>query len=199
MKLWNGRLVGAMGALLAVAGMVAFSLSSSQVALGGDTGLPTDVDATEGGTLTVDASTTTAEPGESVVLTITVTDANGDPVAGADCSLGVTAQPGITADVSPDETVTDANGQITATLDAGETAGTVTVEVNCGSLSSVLDVTVGGTLPPGSSPEALPQAGAGYSGTGAAVSTLLMVLLAALGVTLLGAGAVATRTMRSRN
>ncbi|MEX1255507.1 MAG: invasin domain 3-containing protein [Dehalococcoidia bacterium] len=197
MKLWNGRLVGAMGALLAVAGLVAFSLSSSQVALGGDTGLPTDVDATEGGTLTVDPSTTTAAAGESVVLTITVNDANGDPVEGADCVLGVTSQPGITADVSPDEAVTDANGQIAATLDAGETEGTVTVEVNCGSLSTVLDVAVGGAaLPPGS----LPQAGIGYPETGSsAVSALLVVLLAALGVTLLGTGAVATRTWRARD
>jgi hypothetical protein len=195
MKLWNGRLVGAMGALLAVAGLVAFSLSSSQVALGGDTGLPTDVDATEGGTLTVDASTTTAAAGESVVLTIAVNDANGDPVAGADCVLGVTSQPGITADVSPDQAVTDANGQITATLDAGENEGTVTVQVTCGSLSTVLDVTVGGAaLPPGS----LPQAGAGYAETSSSVSTLLVALLAALGVTLLGTGAVATRTWRTR-
>jgi hypothetical protein len=194
MKLWNGRLVASAGALLAVAGLVAFGLSSSKGAFG----LPTDV---QEAAVEITADKTEAAPGETVALTVVVTDANGNPVANTACVFGVVSQPGITADVSPNEATTDGNGQVTATLEVGESAGTVTVQVTCGSASAVLSVNVSGTaLPPGSAPEALPQSGIGYSETGSsALSPLLVALLAALGVTLLGTGAVATRTWRARD
>jgi hypothetical protein len=195
MKLWNERFVAGAGTLLAVAGLVVFGVSSSKGAFG----LPTDVQEAK---VEISVDKTEAAPGETVVLSVVVTDANGDPVANTDCVFGLTSQPGISADVSPDEAATDANGLVTATLDVGENPGTVTVEVTCGAASAVLSVNVGGAaLPPGSAPEGLPASGVGYAETGSsnAMSTLLLVLLGALGVTLLGTGVVATRTWRARD
>ncbi len=187
MRFWNGRLAVAGGVLLAVAGILAFGLWSSEGAFG----LPTDVQAA---TVEIAVDKTDAAPGESLVLTITVTDAAGNPVAGASCGLGVVSQPGISADVSPDETTTDANGQLTATLDVGEDAGTVTVQVGCGTASAVLSINVGGAAaPPGSAPGALPQSGVGYQDSGSPWSVLLLALLGTLGLALLGTGGIVAR------
>ena len=116
-------------------------------------------------------STTTADTGEAVTLTVIVLDVDGNEVANAACTISVTDQPGSDASVAQDSAETDANGEITGTLDVGSSVGSVVVTAVCPTgpgasdvLSASGTVVVAGTggpaLPPGSLPPAsLPSTG----------------------------------------
>ena len=87
--------------------------------------------------ITTDDPDDTIEPGGSTVLTATFAD------AGLDCTWSIVSQPeGSNATLSDEGDTTDANGEVTATLNVGDKTGTVQVEATCGGESVVLDVTV---------------------------------------------------------
>ena len=69
---------------------------------------------------------TTAVVGDSVGITVTVRDTNGDPVPGVTVTLAVTSQPGDDATVDGSGASTDAGGQVHGTLHVGSTPGSVT-------------------------------------------------------------------------
>ena len=84
--------------------------------------------------VTADPSTITADGGSTSTITAVVTDANGNPVAGAEVSFGTTL--GTVDEIG----TTDANGVATATLTASTTAGTATVSATSGGASGSTDV-----------------------------------------------------------
>ncbi len=181
----KGRLGAALAVLLAVAGLVGFSIGAPAIVTGADTDVPHD---------TIDLTTddTTVDVGGSVDLTAVLTDSNGDPVAGADCTLSISSQPGSDASLDSTSATTDANGALTVTLDVGSSEGTVKVIAECdGGLTATVSVVAGAAEPPAS----LPETGTGFIGTSgdSGISTLLIALMAMFGAMLIGAGFVATR------
>ena len=194
MKTMNGRLVVIAGVALALAGLLAFSLATPSTALGGEegTGLQTDVDLP---TTTISADDANVSVGGQTNVTVNIVDGAGNPVAGTECTFSITSQPGTDASVDAGPVTTDANGDATTTVQVGSTEGQIDVEATCGgetvTVSVVAGAGAGGAAAP---PASLPAAGAeGVSSTGGSASTLLVMLLAALGVTLTGAGLIAVR------
>lgn len=87
-------------------------------------------------------------PGNSAVITVTVTDAFGNPVAGADVSLSVEGGsglplPGLQPTVSPPAGVTDEGGTLVVTYTAGPVPGDDTVTATAGSASGSVTISVG--------------------------------------------------------
>ncbi len=194
MNVVSGRLVVLAGAALALVGLLAFGLVAPSTALGGedsglqtDTGLPTDVNPS---TTTISADDASVALGGETNVTVNITDDAGNPVVGVDCTFSIVSQPGTDASVVAGPVATDANGNATTTVTVGTTEGQIDIEATCGSETVTVSVTAGAATPPAS----LPAAGAeGVNSTGGSVSTLLVMLLAALGVTLTGAGLIAVR------
>jgi hypothetical protein len=122
-------------------------------ALGGATGTATlEVTAGEPASVVVTANPTRVRPsplpGNTAAITVTVTDAFGNPVAGAHVSLSVAGGsglplPGLQPVVTPSSATTDENGVVTATYTAGPLPGTDTVTATVGSASGSATVTVG--------------------------------------------------------
>ncbi|MEX1253946.1 MAG: choice-of-anchor Q domain-containing protein [Dehalococcoidia bacterium] len=129
----------------------------------------------------VTVSDDTPEVGDTVDISVNVTDDAGNPIAGVECAFEITSQPGDDAVLEAETATTDENGTATVGLSVGNTPGTVEVTADCGDFGSeVLEVTVGAA--------GLPPTGAG--GTDGSSSDALAVILAALaaGATLIGAG-----------
>ncbi len=176
----SGKMAVAAGVLLAVAGLLSFSVLSPQVTMGGDTDLPADTEVT----LTVDDADATV--GDSVNLTIEVLDAAGNPVANASCTFSIVSQPGDDASVGSDPATTDAAGNVTTTLNVGSTEGTIDVQADCGGITANVSVVAGAAEPPAS----LPASGTGGPADGTSTGLLIAVLVAALAASLTGAGLV---------
>ena len=118
------------------------------------------------GSVEFEVSDTTVDIGEAVTLTLTVLDADGNPVANAACSISITDQPGSGASVAQDSAETDAEGAITGTLDVGGSVGNVVVTAVCPAgpdastvLSASGTVVVAGTGESAPPPASLPSTG----------------------------------------
>jgi hypothetical protein len=86
------------------------------------------------------------DAGETVDVTVTVTDDAGNPRAGVACTFAIISQPGDDASLGATEATTDENGQATVPLNVGSTEGTVEVQADCEGLTEVLAVNVGGVV-----------------------------------------------------
>lgn len=197
MNLLNGRLIVLAGAAFALVGLLAFSVASPSTALGQEgTGLQTDVDQP---TTTISADNASVAAGGETNVTVNIVDDAGNPVAGTECTFSISSQPGTDASVDAGPVTTDANGNATTTVQVGSTEGQIDIEATCGSETVTVSVVAGAATPAAAAPPAsLPQAGAeGVTSTGGSASTLLVMLLAALGVTLTGAGLIAVRNRQA--
>ncbi|MEX1254632.1 MAG: Ig-like domain-containing protein [Dehalococcoidia bacterium] len=134
------------------------------------------------GGVDVTISDDSVAPGDTVDVTATATDADGNPVVGAECTFRIYNQPGDDASVEEGPVTTDENGQATAALDVGSTIGTVEVLATCGAFAEVLAVDVGVGLP--------------STGGGGASSDASNWLLLAAGLAALGLGALSLRMRR---
>jgi CSLREA domain-containing protein len=144
---------------------------------------PTATTPPAGGSVEVTVSDATPQVGDTVDVSVTVEDANGDPRAGVACTFTIVSQPGSDADLSSTTGTTDANGVATTDLDVGTTPGTIQVQADCEGLSEVLDVVVS----PG-----LPETGVGGR-SGPAHDTLALVLAAMTATALFCGAAFALR------
>jgi hypothetical protein len=124
-------------------------------------------------------------PGDTVDVTVTVTDDAGNPRPGVSCTFSIITQPGDDASLGATEATTDENGQASVPLNVGSTPGTVEVQAECDGLTEVLAVEVGGI--------AAPETGTG-SGEGS-TSSVALALMAALG--LAGAACIVAARRRS--
>jgi hypothetical protein len=123
-----------------------------------------------------------------------VQDANGDPLAGVTCGLEITQQPGTTTTLDDTQATTGETGSATATLNVGETDGTIKVEATCNGVTGTLTLAAEAAAAP---PASLPDTGAGGifglpGGSGGSAA----VLLGASGAMLLAAGAQMQRQRR---
>jgi hypothetical protein len=121
----------------------------------------------------VAASDSSPAPGDTVSITATARDADGNPVAGAECTFEIASQPGGDARVDEGPLTTDENGLATAALHVGGTVGTVEVRATCNGLTQVLAVEVG---------VGLPETGGGRAPGDRAYWLLLAAGLVALGI-----------------
>lgn len=140
--------------------------------------------------VTAGVDDTTPDPGSTVEVSSTVTDADGYPVAGATVTFTITANPGEASFENGQRTitaVTGSDGVATVTLKTGAEAGTIVVRVDANGVVSQVTLTTG-------SPQALPQTG----GPGAASTSLPLTPAMAAGAALLllAAGVVAVRKFR---
>ena len=94
------------------------------------------------GNVVLAAADATPDLGEEVTLTAAVLDENAEPLAGVECTFSIARQSGDDAAVEAGPFTTDANGNVSTTLDTGSTAGTIVVEANCGELSAQVSLTI---------------------------------------------------------
>lgn len=116
------------------------------------------------------------QPGETVELTVTVTDDAGNPRPGVACTFTIITQPGSDASLGATEATTDENGQATVPLNVGSTPGLVEVQADCEGLTEVLAVNVGGEV-------LAPETGSAPIDGSPAGALALAVLLATIGGT----------------
>ena len=145
------------------------------------------------GAVIVASGDTAPGPNETVPVTATVVDEDGNPVAGASCTFSVAGQPGAGASVEPGPFTTNSDGEVSTTLHSGSTGGNVTIAASCQldgaelTAQTVVVVSGAGEAAP---PASLPDTGSG-GGTG---SDLMLVwgfavagaLLALAGLTTVG-------------
>ena len=117
-----------------------------------------------GGSVVLSAGATALDVGDEVALTATVLDQDGTPAAGVECTFSIADQPGADAAVDAGPFTTDAAGNVSTTLDAGSTAGTIAVEANCGELSAQVSVVASEAAAP--PPASYPETGVGEDGGG---------------------------------
>lgn len=192
----NGRFFVLAGVVLAVTGLLVFSLAAPTATVGQETDVSPPGSLPETQTIDISADDTTPTVGQAVVVSVEVLDADGSAVVGRECTFSVVSQPGSDASVGAGPVTTDADGNAGTTLQVGSTAGTIEVEAQCGDLSATVSVVAGmqqGT-DAAQPPASLPDSGnGGYLQSAGAARLLLMTLLAALGVTLVGASVIAGR------
>ena len=133
----------------------------------------------EDGNVVLAADSTTADLGEEVAVTATISDQNGDPAANVDCTFSISEQPGDDASVDAGPFISDADGNVSTTLDTGSTEGTIVVDVDCGDLSAQVSVVAGTAAAP---PASLPSTGIG-AGAEAGSTVWALWALIAMGVT----------------
>ena len=144
----------------------------------------------EADSVTADTDDTTPDPGSTVNVSGTVTDADGNPVAGATVTFTLTSNPGSASFENGQQTitaVTASNGVATVGLQTGGETGTIVVRVDANGAVSQVTLTTG-------SPQALPQTG-GEPG-GATGIPLSPTMAAGAALLLLAAGAIAVRRLR---
>lgn len=144
----------------------------------------------EVGSVTADADDTTPDPGSTVNVSGTVTDADGNPVAGATVTFTITSNPGSASFENGQQTitaVTGGDGVATVALNTGNETGTIVVRVDANGVVSQVTLTTG-------SPQTLPKTG-GEPG-GATSVPLTPAMAAGAAMLLLAAGAVAVRRLR---
>ena len=132
-----------------------------------------------GGSVVLAAEKTTADLGEDVAVTATISDQNGDPAAGVDCTFSISGQPGDDASVDAGPFTSDAAGNVSTTLNTGSTEGTIVVAVDCGELSAQVSVVAGTAAAP---PASLPSTGIGAGAEAGSTGWAFWALIA-MGVT----------------
>jgi hypothetical protein len=135
--------------------------------------------------VSVSVSDATPAVGDTVDVSVTVEDENGNPAEGVACTFAIVSQPGSDAELASATGTTDANGVATTELAVGSTPGTIEVRADCEGLSEVLEVVVG--------PAGLPETGR----SGTSTDALAPALLGAAAVAA-AAFATARRTRRTR-
>ena len=191
MNLFNGKLQLAGGFVFTLAGLLLFGLGGAATTIGLETDVPPP------GAVTVAASDSTPTVGATVTVSVTVVDANGDPVGDADCTFSVVSQPGTDASVDDAPVTTDSAGNASISLNVGSTAGTIEVEADCGGITASVSV-VAGTASASASdgegeaaapPASLPDTGSGsVVDEGQSLRGIFVALLAGFGVMLAGTG-----------
>jgi hypothetical protein len=138
-------------------------------------------------------SATVSVPGGMVELTVTVRDANGNPMPNAHVEVHVVRQPEGGATLDPASGTSDANGQFKTKLTLGSGSGTVEVAVDCGDVETSVSVVAGAV----SEVVAPPDTGFGPIGN-SHESIILWSLMLATGaaVLFLAAGAKGRRNSR---
>jgi CSLREA domain-containing protein len=132
----------------------------------------------------VTVSDDTPEVGDTVDISVSVTDDAGNPVAGAECTFAITSQPGHDASLEAETATTGEDGVATVGLTVGSTPGVIQVTADCGDFGSeVLEVTVGVA--------GLPETGAGADGSSSGTLAVLLAVVA-------GALALAAAGLRAR-
>lgn len=146
------------------------------------------------GNVAVAAANAAPSLNSTVAVTATVRDQNGSPASGVQCTFGIAQQPGSSASVGAGPFTTDANGNVSTTLQTGSTAGTIVVQATCGGLTAQVSV-VAGTAGPGAAapPASLPRTGGGAEdgGTNWAFWSLIIAGL------LVGAGGLSVAWRRA--
>ncbi|MEX1253947.1 MAG: choice-of-anchor Q domain-containing protein [Dehalococcoidia bacterium] len=143
---------------------------------------PTATEQPPDGNANVDVTVSDDSPevGDTVDISVAVTDDEGNAVAGAECTFEITDQPGDDAVLEAESATTDASGIATVGLSVGETPGTIEVTADCGAFGSeVLEVIV--------SPAGLPPTGEG--GTNGSSGSALAIVLAVLALAAVGGAA----------
>ena len=150
---------------------------------------PTPTSPPGGGVVEVNVSDETPDVGDTVDISVTVTDDQGNPVAGAVCTFEITSQPGDDAALEAESATTNESGVATVGLNVGSTPGAIEVTADCGAFGSeVLEVVV--------SPLGLPATGAG--GTRQPLGDGIAIALAAAAAAF-GAGAGTRSLVRRRS
>jgi hypothetical protein len=89
------------------------------------------------------SSATVSVPGGQTEITVTVRDADGNPLPNANVVVTVVSEPASGATLTPPSGVSDANGQFKTTLTLGSGTGTVEVAVDCGDVQTSVSVVAG--------------------------------------------------------
>lgn len=126
-------------------------------------------------TVSIDEATLSA--GDCVPVICKATE-NGNPKVDLECTMSVISQPGTDASVTPASAMTDANGEATAELCVGSTAGQVVVlgQTECCGSEGQIEVTVPApavVLPEAAEPVAAPATGGGTSSGGSSPAWLI--------------------------
>ena len=191
MNLFSGKLLLAGGFVFTLAGLLLFGLGGAATTIGLETDVPPP------GAVTVAASDPTPTVGATVTVSVTVVDANGDPVGDADCTFSVVSQPGTDASVDGAPVTTDSAGNASTSLNVGSTAGTIEVQADCGGITASVSVVAGtstGASDGGGGEAAAPPASLPDTGSGGVVDEgrslrgIFVALLAGFGVMLAGTG-----------
>lgn len=155
------------------------------------------------GSAALSGSSTTASVGGDVVLTLTLVDSTGSPIAGKACTMYISSQPGIDATVTQDSATTDADGVITASLYAGTAPGIVQVVANCGNLFAGFSAAVAGVAaaPPQApvEPTQITLPPTGFSPAGGSHSPDVVLALLCGGLLALSTGSALLVTGRVRS
>ncbi|MBI5285044.1 MAG: hypothetical protein HY874_08125 [Chloroflexi bacterium] len=169
---------------LTVAGMISIAVLAAVART--ETGTVSAQYPPPSGNCVILTSATTATPGGSVNVTVTVRDVDGKPLANVPVPLVISQQPGGDASIVPGATTTDANGQVTGTLNVGTASGVVEVSATASGVACRASVVSGkGEV---AARVDLPNTGTGpTAGDGVMPSGLLAILLAGLGTVVAGA------------
>lgn len=98
------------------------------------------------GSLTAQSETTTPAAGDSIAVSATVRDQEGNPIEEADVTFTIISQPGNDASLGglSKTVLSDANGVATVTLFTGSTPGRIVLGITAGEKTSQLTLEVGG-------------------------------------------------------
>jgi hypothetical protein len=201
MNVLNKRLLMASGTALVLASLMVFGLGTPGTTIGNETDVGPGPGEPKNLEIAVQDSTPNAEA--NINVTVFVTDVLGSSVVGAECTFAIASQPGTDATVDPGPVTSDSGGRVDTTLYTGSTSGTIELEVSCGDVSDTVTLDVGGLGPESGGgntggeatepPASFPESGTGgFVGTDSA-KTMLIALLAGVGLVLAGAGFVSGR------
>jgi len=151
-----------------------------------------------GGNILLTPSNPTPPTGSSISVAVTVRDAAGQPIGQTNCTAAVAAQPGSGAAVLPASFQTGATGQATLSVQTGDAAGELRIQVNCGTISTagVVQVTAGTSAQP--TPDTAPKPPATGTGGDDSGTTPVLWLVVVPGILLLGSAAAFAPSRRRR-
>lgn len=144
------------------------------------------------GAVIVASGNTAPGPNETVPVTATVVDEEGNAIAGATCTFSIATQLGTDASVEAGPFTTNSDGEVSTTLHSGSTGGNITVAASCQldgeevTAQTAVVVTGAGEAAP---PASLPDTGGG-SGDGGDLG-LMWAFAVAGGVLALGGLSIA--------
>lgn len=104
---------------------------------------------------------------ECIPITCQVTDGEGAPAVGSECTMSILSQPGTDATLTPASVTTDEKGEGTAELCVGSAPGPIVVLAEAECCQGQLEVTVQkptASLPESTLPAKAPPTGAGTGG-----------------------------------
>lgn len=133
-------------------------------------------------------------PGDTVTLTLILSESDGSPVGSESCTIEIDSQPGTDGSVDPGEVTTDAFGVATTSLTLASVGGSTKIKATCGSIGSFIIILTEGGEAPAEPPASLPNSGeGGIFGAAGGRGTSLAALLGGLGLVFIGTGFAARR------